>query len=305
MNLFYNILYFLKFNMLPTVEGDKYTIVNPWVLFKKVGKIKLSDGQIFYFNKDNKKDIVELVLFALSSGIHFGKTKYQWKFNQQKGYIETHQGIKFKLKGIGGIIDETFLKQIHFVGFDLKNKIIITAGAYIGDTPLFYSYYGAKVYAFEPNPISFNVAKENFNLNPRLKNNIILRLYAIGKDGKVQFPLEKDSGTSSIYKIKDKNIEVKSVSISTILKKFNIKHPFLLDLDIKGAEFEVITDPAISKFDKLRIEYSPYFLKKEAGYSLDFLIEKIKKQGFSKIRIYKHNDSRVDLKNHGTIEAEK
>lgn len=300
----YTIYYFLKFRM-PTVEGYAYTIKNPWILFKKRGKIELTDGQSFYFNEKNKKDILALVLFALHNGIHFGHKRYQWKFNQNEDYVETHQGIKFKLKGLGLIFDETFLKQIHFVGFDLRNKVVVTAGAYVGDTPLFYAYYGAKVYAFEPNPISFSIAKENLDLNPKLRKNIVLLPYAIGTDGNVLFPLEDDSGGSSIYLLKEKTIKVKSVSISTILERFKIKHPFLLDLDIKGTEFTVIKDQSISKFKKLRIEYSPYLLEKCPKHSLEFLIRKIREHGFKNVRVYKHNDLRFDLLNHGTIEAEK
>ena len=124
MNLLEVISYLLKFRK-PTIENEVYTIENPWILFKKVGKIKLTDGQTFSFNPKNKENILKLVFFALSTGIHFGHERYQWKFNEKKGYVETPQGIKFKLKGLGLIFDETFLKQIHFAGFDLKNGCLI------------------------------------------------------------------------------------------------------------------------------------------------------------------------------------
>jgi len=203
------------------------------------------------------------------------------------------------------LLDETFLYQIHFSEFDLSGKIVITAGAYIGDTPLFYSYYGAKVFAFEPDPNSFEKAKENIDLNPDLKNNIILKNYAIGNDGEVDFPIEDDSGGSSIYKVDIKNkIKVKSVSIKTILNEFNISDPYLLDLDIKGSEFTVINDPSISKFKRIRIEYSPYLLN-QRGKTLEYLVAKLKGYGFNKFRVFKHNHLRFDLMYHGTLEAEK
>jgi FkbM family methyltransferase len=287
-----------------TVNGKKYTIKNPLVIFKKKGTIKLTNGDTFIFNKDNKKNVLKVVLFAINQGIEFGNGKYQWKFDQKNGIIETHQGIRFKMQTVG-LLDETFLYQIHFPGFDLKGKTVVTAGAYIGDTPLFYSYYGAKVFAFEPDPNSFKKAEENILLNPALKDNIILRNYAIGIDGEVDFPVENDSGGSSIYDTNAKNkIKVKSVSIKTILNEFNISDPYLLDLDIKGAEFIVIEDPAISKFKKVRIEYSPYLLN-QSSKTLEYLIEKLKSYGFTKVRVFKHSCSRYDLTYHGTLEAEK
>jgi len=287
-----------------TVEGKIYTIKNPSVIFKKKGTIKLTNGDEFTFNKDNKNDVFNVVYFALNEGIEFGNGKYQWKFDPKNGTIETHQGIRFKMQTIG-LLDETFLYQIHFSGLDLKGKTVITAGAYIGDTPLFYSYYGAKVFAFEPDPNSFKKAEENILLNPRLKENIILKNYVIGKDGEVDFPIEDDSGGSSIYKVNRNNkINVKSVSIKTILSEFNIEDPYLLDLDIKGAEFTVIDDATISNFKKIRIEYSPYYLNK-SDKTLEFLIEKLKNYGFIKFRVFKHNNLRFDLMYHGTLEAEK
>jgi len=287
-----------------TVDGKMYTIKNPLVMLRKKGTIELTNGDKFTFNKDNKESVLRVIFFALNNGIEFGNGKYQWKFDPENEIIETHQGIRFKMQTIG-LLDETFLYQIHFSGLDLRGKTVITAGAYIGDTPLFYSYYGAKVYAFEPDPNSFEKAKENILLNPTLKDNIILKNYAIGKDGEIEFPIEEDSGGSSIYKVNVRNkINVKSISITTILKEFNISEPYLLDLDIKGSEFTVVEDASISNFQRVRIEYSPYLLN-QTDKTLEFLIQKLKYYGFTKFRVFKHNNLRFDLTYHGTLEAEK
>ena len=295
--------FYFKFRK-PTLEGNKYTIKNPLVILRKTGIIKLSDGYEIEFNKENKYDILRVVFLALNTGVTFGTEKYQWKFDQKNGILETHQGIRFKISGIG-LLDETFLSQIHFSGFDIKGKTVVTGGAYIGDTPLFYSYYGANVFAFEPDPNSFKKAEENILLNPNLQPNIELMNYAIGEDGEVKFPVNSNSGISSIYETSNKKtVTVKSVSVSTILTEFNIKQPYLLDLDIKGSEFTTILDNSISKFEKIRIEYSPYLLN-TANNTLELLVRKLNAYGFNKIRVYKHNDLRFDLMNHGTLEAEK
>jgi hypothetical protein len=147
---------------------------------------------------------------------------------------------------------------------------------------------------------------ENIKLNPKLSEDIVLKNYAIGIDGDIDFPVNpKDSGGSSIYKGEgSKTIKTKSKSISTVLDEFGISDPFLLDLDIKGAEFSVIEDVSIKKFQRIRIEYSPYLLKSRTK-SLNYLIGKLKSYGFNRFRIYKHNGLRYDLINHGTLEAER
>ena len=296
---------YLRFRK-PTVEGDRYTIKNPIsVIIRKKGLVKLTNGYSIPFDIETKESILGIVFFALSNGVRFGEGEYEWKLDYKNRIIETHQGIKFKINQVG-LLDETFLYQIHFYGLELKNKVVVTAGAYIGDTPLFYSYYGAKVYSFEPDPISYAQALENIKLNPRLSENIVLKNYAIGIDGVVDFPVNpKDSGGSSIYQAKNlKTVKIKSKSISTILNEFNITEPFLLDLDIKGSEFSVIEDTSIEKFRRIRIEYSPYLLNSNNG-TLNYLLNKLKNYGFNKLRIYKHNNLRFDLMNHGTLEAEK
>ena len=296
---------YLRFRK-PTVEGDRYTIKNPISVFiRKKGLVKLSNGYSIPFDIETKGSILSIVSFALSNGIRFGEGEYQWKLDYKNGIIETHQGIKFKINKIG-LLDETFLYQIHFSSLDLKDKVIVTAGAYIGDTPLFYSYYGAKVYGFEPDPFSYAQALENIKLNPKLSENIVLGNYAIGTDRDIDFPVNPNSsGGSSEYKVEGlKTVKIKSKSISTILNEFNISEPFLLDLDIKGSEFSVIEDASIEKFQRIRIEYSPYLLNSK-NETLDYLLNKLKNYGFNKLRIYKHNNLRFDLMNHGTLEAEK
>ena len=203
-----------------TVEGTKYTIENPLVLLRKHGVVKLSDGSEISFNENNKKKILSVIFFALSNGIRFGDGKFQWKFDPIKEVFETHQGIKFSIDNVG-LSDETFLYESHFCGFDIKNQIVVTGGAYIGDTPLYYAYYGARVFGFEPDPNSFMLARKNISLNSDLEKNIILTNYAIGKDSIVNFPINEDSGGSSIFENKNRrNVSVRSVSISTILDEF-------------------------------------------------------------------------------------
>jgi FkbM family methyltransferase len=204
------------------------------------------------------------------------------------------------------IFSETFLSDIHFSDFELKDKIIVQAGGFIGDTALYYASRGAVVYSFEPDPNSYDLALQNIKLNPELSKSIIMKNYAIGKDEEIDFPIDPSgSGGSSVYSVAGKEtIKVKSASISRILDEFNIQAPFLLDLDIKGKEFEVINDVAIQKFQMVRVEYSPIIDNRRVGDRKE-IIDKLKQYGFNKIRVFKHNEFPFDLNDHGTIEARK
>ncbi len=293
----------------PTVEGEIYSIKNPSIIFKNSGIIKLTDGTTFYFNRQNKLDILRIVFFALENGIRFGQNENQWKIDQTDNTIETPQKIKFYIKRINSdIFAETFLYDVHFIDFDMDGKTVIEAGAFVGDTALYYASKGAMVYSFEPDLESYEIAKENISLNKHLSQNISLTNYAIGKDGEVDFPvIDATSAGSSVFISDAKFRKVRSVSVRTILREFDINNPYLLHLDIKGLEFSVINDNALSEFDRIRIEYSPYFkgVNGESIGNLSVLLQKLREYGFKHIRTFKHSNLRYDLLNHGTIDAMK
>jgi len=307
-----------KTNKEGIIEGSSYSISliaeklyerymlglrNNFALIKNRGKLNLENIS-FQFDEKNKMDVKKLLFFAKRYGVQFKNKKGYWNYDSKQKIIVTPQGIKFYLDHFDpNIFSETFLSDIHFCDFNLKNKVVVQAGAFIGDTPLYYAYRGTKVYAFEPDYVSFNIAIKNININKVLAKRIVLKNYAIGNDGYLNFPAI-GSGGSSVYTVNDKTKHIRCVSIKTILNEFNITKPFLLDLDIKGKEFEVIRDTTISEFEMVRIEYSTVIDGKKIG-SRETIIKTLKKYGFNKIRIYKHNDGTYDLHEHGTIEAHK
>lgn len=299
-----------------TLEGEKLTYKNPLAVFKSSGKIVLTNGQTFYFDKESKRDVLNLASFILNYGVKFGDEKGMWRVNLSNGHsssgktssasttIETPDGIKFMLSGFDqGIMAETYLFDIHHCE-NLKGKIVVQAGGFVGDTALYYASKGAIVYSFEPDTRSFGVALKNIGLNQELSKKITMGNCVLGRDETIEFPVsESGSGGSSLFDLKLKNkINVKSVSLTTILKEYNIESPYLLDLDIKGAEFIVINDKAVQEFKKIRIEYSPYLLN-DKGATIGILMDKLQEYGFGNFRIFKHICGRYDLANHGTIVA--
>ena len=291
--------------VLQVIRFDPNRFTNLLNLGKKKGKFICRNGFILGFDKTNVKYMRRLFYFSLFEGILFSNKKRYW--NYRNGIITTPQGIKFDIRSFDELIfAETFLYDIHFSNFNLRNKVVIQAGGFTGDTALYYAYRGAKVYSFEPNQESYNLAVLNLKLNPRLNKNITLKNFAIDKDGMVKFHINTESsGGSSIYdNARGKKVNIRSVSINTILNEFKIKNPYLLDLDIKGSEFRIINDDLLSKFKIVRIEYSTKIEDKTLGYREE-IIKRLKQLGFKNIRIYKHNYGSYDLTEHGTIEAKK
>jgi len=294
--LFYKLSYFFL------ILSNKYGFINNLHFLIKKGKIAFPSGFSIIVNKENFMDVLSLYLFSIKYGVDVGN---ELKIDENNYTITTPDGIKFSLKGFDHIIfAETFLYDTHFIDYNLEGKIVIHAGAYVGETALYYAKKGAYVYAFEPQLDCYNIAMQNLVLNPELSSRIVLKNWAIGEDGEIEFPQTKCNGRISAYDNYKEKVKVRSVSISTILNEFNITNPDILDLDIKGAEFQVINDKAIQKFQTVRIEYLTVINGKRIG-DLNYLIEKLKAYGFTKIRIYKHNELPYNISVNGTILASK
>ena len=274
------------------------------LLLKRNGSLILDNGFKLEFIDENKDDIIQVFLLSIQHGAVFSPKKGFWNYEASISQISTPEGILFNIKAFDSLIfAETFIYDIHF-SENLDGKFVIQAGGFIGDTALYYASKGARVYCFEADPNTYKCAVANIKLNPSLSDKITMENFAIGKDEYIVFPInEKGSGGSSVYMMNTKRtVQVKSFSISKILEEFKIDSPYLLDLDIKGKEFDVINESSIAKFQKVRIEYSQEYVGLKTN-GRDLLINKLKDHGFKTIRIFKHNFLVYDVNYHGTIEA--
>ncbi|MEM3771886.1 MAG: FkbM family methyltransferase, partial [Candidatus Micrarchaeia archaeon] len=136
-----------------------YTLINKHkirnlisLLLKNKGNLILSNGFILKYSKETKKDVIQLYLLSARYGVEFSEREGFWNFDSTNDLVTTPNGIKFKLKGFDHVIfAETFLYDIHY-SENLRDKIVVQAGGFVGDTALYYAEKGAKVYSFEPDP---------------------------------------------------------------------------------------------------------------------------------------------------------
>jgi FkbM family methyltransferase len=268
-------------------------------------KLKFRSGLIIYVNKETKW--LAYILYELYKSVPLKDAKenceYCWSVDWQNRILILPNGLRFYLYSVDPLIfSETFIHNIHFVGFDLKNKVVVDIGAFVGNTALYYANFGAIVYAYEPHPVNFYWLKKNIELNPHLKDRIKIFNEAVGKDEEIEMSIgESINGGFSIYgQAKGKALKIKSISLKNILEKNNLNYPCLLKADCKGCEYYIVEDDAISKFEKVKIEYTGLNRPK-----VDYIINKLKSKDFSKFRIYKHNWLTYHLPDHGTIFAEK
>lgn len=132
-----------------------------------------------------------------------------------------------------------------------NDKVIIDLGANEG----FYTLKikenspNAKVIAVEPNPEAFRVLKKNVKSN-KLKNVWLVNNAITSKRGKISFEIEK--GVTAIGGLKIvgkrswldkkrlKRINVNSLTLEELCKKYRIKEIDLLKIDVEGTELEIL-----------------------------------------------------------------
>lgn len=143
--------------------------------------------------------------------------------------------------------------------FDIRNKSVVDIGAAIGDTAIYFAIQGAKsVYAFEPLPELYCLARENIKIN-KLEN--ICRVFnaGVGKEKKLSYFGDMNFEYMYGNEIKEyKNKEkIQIVVLQDIVKEFKISNS-ILKIDCEGCEYEIILntpDEVLKRFDCILMEY--------------------------------------------------
>jgi FkbM family methyltransferase len=225
----------------------------------------------------------------------------RWGVSLEPRRLRTPSGILFDLDSLDPtIFAETFLFDIHFPESDIRGRNVVDAGAFVGDTALYFASLGARVHSYEPAPGNLVLLRQNLGLNPELGSKVSVYADAVGGDGTVRFS-STEGGGGSAFGADSNSLAIPSVSLHTILNRMDGK-PFLLKLDVKGAEFDLVRQSAISEFTALQIEYATDY---RAGSSIGELVGRLRDAGFSRIRRFKHNWGGLDIGVQGMIQAER
>ncbi|MHC4757448.1 MAG: FkbM family methyltransferase [Planctomycetota bacterium] len=189
--------------------------------------------------------------------------------------VTTPEGIKIDISNVPheamGITKEVFLEKDYALKFD-KKSVLIDIGLNRGIASLFFAKYAniKNIYAFEPFTPTFELAKNNLDLNPELSKKIKPFNFGLGKSEKIlELPyIGKATGSMSTTHdvCKDeKNIKTETVvikdaakEVSSILNENKTQY-VIVKCDCEGAEFEIFErlDEAnlIRGIDIVLIEY--------------------------------------------------
>ena len=156
-----------------------------------------------------------------------------------------HIGLSLNLEGryenSSLILVEEFIKNKLS---NAKDKTALDIGANIGNHSIFFAKQFKYVYAFEPNPCTFEVLKINCNYAAEHKNVVPLNFALSDKEGSLPFHINPaNMGGSSIVDENKASIEVSIEINAKILDHLNeLKDASiaLIKIDVEGHELNVL-----------------------------------------------------------------
>jgi len=246
--------------------------------YKKDLTIKFIDGKSAHFK--SKKEYFEFwntefgqkELSNQLKGRPYKIRDKKIELNYQNKKIYFYYDKNKELVNTISVIKENFIDE-QFKCLDVKNKDVVDVGANVGDTAIYFAFKDAKhVYAFEPYPYSYNIAKKNIKLN-YLEDRITLLNEGCGKSGFVTIKEDyENTGGTDLKKFKEGK-KIRIVSLDKIVKRFKLKHA-ALKVDCEGCEYDLIlnaSDEALHAFDQIIMEYH---------YGYKNLVKRLRRSGF-------------------------
>ena len=167
-----------------------------------------------------------------------------------------------------------------------KNDTIIDLGANIGYWTLVFAQHvgnNGRVFAFEPEPVLFELLKKNVDVN-HFENITIIQKAVSNKTQKMKLFLSHNPNDHRIYDPHDdrKSIEIESIRLDDYFQNLDGEIDFIKS-NIQGADFAAILgmQEIIQKSKNLEIiaEYAPSLLEGFGFSPRDFLTT-LQKEGF-------------------------
>lgn len=207
-----------------------------------IGKVLLNG---FIKLLTDKKWRKEKYIFFLSYCKYALKYAVSWKLLHIPLHFEQIHGFKLKIFHYSillSLFEDMFLNGEYYVKLR-RSPTIIDLGSEVGQSVAYFAatYPNAHILAFEPDPASFTLLRQNIEVN-KMKN---IRAYNYALSDKVDsLPFYVDSQvegslTMSLYPTRQKRkITVKVKRLSSFLTR----RIDLLKMDIEGAELSVVKD---------------------------------------------------------------
>lgn len=135
---------------------------------------------------------------------------------------------------------EIFLNEIYGAGLDRPPEVILDLGSNCGLSVIYFKlkYPGARIYAFEPDPASFEKLSSNTG---QFEGVSIYNQAIAGTGGRATFFVNPRDSLSASLKPRSEGqpfVEVEARTLDSVMEELSAGSADLLKFDIEGAELE-------------------------------------------------------------------
>ncbi|ADN49859.1 FkbM family methyltransferase [Vulcanisaeta distributa] len=153
---------------------------------------------------------------------------------------------------------EVFIKQQYSL-VNVKDRVVVDVGAFIGDSPIYFALRGAKkVYAIEPHPDAYKIMLENIMINNMEDKIVPINAALSSKYTLIKINTDIKDTHKTYYGLNSKygTYEVKAITLSQLINDYGIE-PDVLKMDCEGCEFDVVMNDYehVRLFKELILEY--------------------------------------------------
>lgn len=195
---------------------------------------------------------------------------YKWFGDRKKGFtFRTRSGLVIEVPGrMMQTYKECFFDETYYRGFPqgiLKAQapVVVDVGANVGyfSLSVFARFPQARVIAFEPMPVNFNLLISYKNQNPALAFTPVNEAVS-GAEGSLtlHYNAKDDFTTSASIHVSAREPDtavVHTTTLAALMHQHGLSHIDLLKLDCEGSEYSVLyttEDPVLNKIKALAIE---------------------------------------------------
>ena len=154
------------------------------------------------------------------------------------------------------IVNEVIANDAYKIASILKHgDFVIDIGAHIGSFSIYAASLGAKVLAFEPATVNFDLLRVNIELNNSLVDIQKLGIMDTGGE-KTLIIREINFGGTSFFNTAGPSEIVQTVTLKEVFDTENIERCDFLKIDCEGAELNILsTFPYFDRVKQLAFEY--------------------------------------------------
>jgi FkbM family methyltransferase len=152
------------------------------------------------------------------------------------------------------LVSEIFVRQVY--GSDFYQKVVLDVGAYNGDSAIYFAKKGARlVIGLEPDPRSLELAKENIKLNNLQDRVKLLNVALSTRTGESKLGLNAEtpniSQIAETTSMPDGGLEVETVTVEEIMKRFKLQKIDFLKMNCEGCEYGIIRTLPANALDSI------------------------------------------------------